>query len=86
MFKTRLISGIVVAVCMLGLTWLGGIYLIAGLAVASVIGTYEFYRATGILPEGKRITPNTGAGYCFTVLYYLFLYFSENKMFFIIYM
>ncbi len=85
MFKTRLISGIIVAVCMLGLTWLGGIYLIAALAVASLIGTYEFYRATGILPEGKRISINTGVAYCFTIICYLFLYFSDDKLFFLIF-
>lgn len=85
MFRTRLISGIIVAVCMLGLTWLGGIYLIAALAVASLIGTYEFYRATGILPEGKRISINTGVAYCFTIICYLFLYFSDDKLFFLIF-
>lgn len=70
---------------MLGLTWLGGIYLVLALILASLIGTFEFYRATGILTDGKRISINTGISYAFTVVYYMFLFFSENKLFFLIF-
>ena len=85
MFKTRLISGIVIAVAMLGVTWLGGIYLLAVLAVVSVIGLYEFYRATQVLPEGKKINLNTGISYGFTVLYYLCIYLADSKFFMLIF-
>ena len=85
MFKTRLISGIIVAVTMLGLTWLGGIYLSAALLIAALIGSFEFYRATGVLPEGRKISPNTGISYCFTVIYYCFLTFAKDKLFWLIF-
>lgn len=41
MFKERLISGIVVAVVTIGLTIAGGVYLLALLLVAALIGMYE---------------------------------------------
>lgn len=86
MFRTRVISGIVVAIAMLGLTWLGGVFLAAGLALASLIGTFEFYRATKILPEGRAISLNTGISYCFTIVFYILLCFSDDKLFYLIFL
>ena len=69
MFKTRLLSGIVVAAVMLLFAWLGGAYLMALLLVVSIIGMYEFYHAVGLLDDGKYVDLITGIGYAGTVAY-----------------
>ncbi len=85
MFKERVISGIIIAVAMLGLTWLGGIYLLAALLAVSIIGLYEFYRATGVLPEGRYINLNTGIAYGATVVYYICILLADSKFFMLIF-
>ena len=85
MFKTRLLSGAVVAALMLLFTWLSGLYLLTFLLVISVIGMYEFYHAVGLLDDGKRINTITGMGYVLAAVYYVFMYFADNKMFAVIF-
>ena len=80
MFKTRLVSGAVVAVVMLGFAWLGGLYLPLLLAAISLIGMYEFYHATGILADGEYFNVITGIGYAFAIAYYILLYTTECDM------
>ena len=81
MFKARLISGIIIAVSIALFTWIGGIWLLLLLLAASLVGMFEFYRATGVLTDGKRMDPATFAGYSFCVIYYVLLYFGGNAMF-----
>ena len=81
MFKARLISGIIIAVSIALFTWIGGIWLLLLLLAASLVGMFEFYRATGVLTDGKRMDPATLAGYSFCVIYYVLLYFGGNAMF-----
>ena len=81
MFKARLISGIIIAVSIALFTWVGGIWLLLFLLAASLVGMFEFYRATGVLTDGKRMDPATLAGYSFCVIYYVLLYFGGNAMF-----
>lgn len=85
MFKERVISGIIIAVAMLGLTWLGGIYLLAALLAVSIIGLFEFYRATGVLTEGRYINLNTGIAYGATVVYYICILLADSKFFMLIF-
>ena len=85
MFKTRLLSGIVVAGSMLTFAWLGGAYLIALLLVVSIIGLYEFYHAVGLLEGTKRIDLITGIGYVFTAAYYVLMYFFHEDLFFLVF-
>ncbi|MCR5673902.1 MAG: phosphatidate cytidylyltransferase [Lachnospiraceae bacterium] len=85
MFKTRVLSGAVVAALMLLFTWLGGPWLLALLLVVSVIGMYEFYHAVGVLEDKKRIDLITGVGYAFAVIYYVFMFFAKNRMFALIF-
>ena len=73
MFKTRVLSGAIVAAVMLLFTWLGGAYLGLFLMCVSVIGQYEFYHATRVLTEGRYWNILTAVGYGGTVLYYLLL-------------
>ena len=85
MFKTRLLSGIVVAAVMLLFAWLGGAYLMALLLVVSIIGMYEFYHAVGLLDDGKYVDLITGIGYAGTVAYYLLMYLTGQELFFMIF-
>ncbi len=80
MFKTRLISGVVIAAAMLLFAWLGGVYLLALLLVVSLTGQFEFYRATGLLGDGRRINLVTGLGYAFTAVYYLLMFLFDSNM------
>ena len=77
MFKVRLLSSIVVAALMLLCAWLGGVYLLVLIAGVSIVGLYEFYHATGLLPDGKYIDLLTGVGYAGTIAYYLCLGYSQ---------
>lgn len=78
MFRTRLLSGIVVAALMLLFTWLGGVYLLALLLFVSLSGLYEFYNAVSITDEGKKFNALTVAGYAGTLLYYVLLFFARD--------
>ena len=81
MFRTRLASGIVIAITMILFMWLGGAYLSILLLTVSLIGMYEFYHAVGILDDGKRLDLITGIGYAGSVAYYLVMYFSKCDLF-----
>lgn len=83
--KTRILSGIVIAVVMLAFAWLGGVYLLALLAPVSVIGLYEFYHAVGLLTGGRKIDLVTGIGYVGTMVYYVLLYITEGSLFFMVF-
>ena len=85
MFKARLASGIVVAVTMILFMWLGGAYLTLLLLAVSLIGMFEFYRATGILSDGRLIDSITAVGYAGAVAYYIVLYFSGCNLFYILF-
>ncbi len=81
MFRTRLISGIIIAVSIAVFTYFGGIWLLALLMLASVRGMFELYRATGVLAEGKRIDLITGIAYFFCIAYFAALYITGQAMF-----
>lgn len=66
MFRTRLLSGIVLLALLLTFGILGGDLLLAGLGAISLVGLYELYRVCGIQKSGLAC-----AGYMLTVLYYL---------------
>lgn len=74
MFKTRLISGIVLVAIALLLIITGGNVLLAGLGIISLIGMYELYRIFKIEKKPAGI-----AGYLAAVLYYVNLYIANNR-------
>ncbi len=80
MFRTRLISGIVLVAIALALIIPGGPVLLAGLLVISVIGMFELYRATGLIakdaPEGPAIAGFAGA----VAMYVLLLAHQEEYL------
>ena len=85
MFRTRLISGIIIAISIAVFTYIGGIWLLALLLLASLRGMFELYRATGVLEEGKRINLITGIAYVFCALYYAVLYAEGGNVFWVVF-
>ena len=73
MFKTRLLSGIVLVAVIIALLLLGGSVLAAALALISLTGMYELYRTVG---AEKSLLG--AAGYLAGLSYYLLLAFSKN--------
>lgn len=71
MFKTRLLSGIVLVVIALVLIITGGSVLLTGLGIISIIGMFELYRIFEIEKKPAGIV-----GYLGAVLYYINLYFD----------
>ncbi len=73
MFKTRLISGIVLVLAAFALLFTGGNVLAAGLGLISLIGMFELYRTVN-----AEKSPLAFAGYLAAVIYYLLLVFSKE--------
>ena len=71
MFKTRLLSGIILVIIALGLIITGGDILLGGLAIISLIGMYELYR---VFQFEKSLLG--GVGYVAALVYYLNLRFA----------
>ena len=75
MFKTRLISGIVIVALAVVLLWLGGPVTGAAMMLLSVVGVFELCRVYKI----EKRSPAVFA-YIWTVLYYIILILSKHKM------
>ena len=73
MFKTRLLSGIVLVAVIIGLLVLGGGVLAASLGLISLIGMFELYRTVG---AEKSLVG--AAGYLAGAIFYLLLFFSRD--------
>ena len=71
MFKTRLLSGIVLVAAALLLILTGGDVLLASTCVISLIGMFELYRIVGIEKSAAAFT-----AYAATVFYYAYLRFG----------
>lgn len=76
MFRTRLISGIVLVIAALAVILTGGPVLAAVLAGISVIGMRELYLATGV--EDKKASPLALVGYMGCILYYLIVFSGQT--------
>ncbi len=69
MFRTRLISGIVLLIIIIGLGLIGGLTLWSSTLIISLIGMYELYTVFGL--EKKSISY---IGYLAAILYYIIVY------------
>lgn len=76
MFKTRLISGIVLVAVALATIITGGPVLFAVLLIISLIGMHELYRAVKV--EEKGISLLSAMAYAGAVLYYVLIYFNAS--------
>ena len=72
MFRTRLISGIILVLIALAVIISGGPVLAATLFIISVIGLNELYRALGI--EDRKFSPLAAVGYLGCAVYYIMVY------------
>lgn len=88
MFKTRLISGIVLVIIAALLLYFGGPVLLCGLTVVSLIGVYELNKIVGCEKNALGII-----SYIFTVAYYFISYAARETgadvvpaIFFVIYL
>lgn len=73
MFRTRLLSGILLIVIALAVLITGGPLLFGVLLLISLIGMSELYKVFGIAKKAPGIV-----GYIFAVLYYAILYFEPQ--------
>ncbi len=73
MFKTRLLSGIVLVAAALALIFAGGDVLLAALFAVSVIGMFELYRILGIEKSAAGIAGYLAAAVFYANLYHPFL-------------
>ena len=76
MFKTRLISGIILLAIAAVAFAVGGPLLYGILLVISLIGLNELYRAAGV--SEKTVTPLTAVGMAGAVLYYILVWLGAS--------
>ena len=87
MFKTRLISGIILVAAAILLININGIPLIIVLCGLSIIGMEEFYRATGIISTAdlkdlkKSLNPLAITGFAGAIFWYVLLALGAEKFY-----
>lgn len=74
MFRTRLISGIVLVIITLALIFTGGLVFAAALCLISVIAYLELTKATGVGIRDKKLNGLEITGIIFIILYYAGIY------------
>lgn len=79
MFRTRLISGILLVIAALAVIMTGGVFLAAVLGLISIIAYRELTKACGLRPAGKVISALEAAGCIMTVVYYVVLMLALPK-------
>ncbi len=77
MFRTRLISGIILVLIALAVIITGGPVLAATLLIISEIGLFELYRALNVLDT--KTSPLAIVGYLGTAVYYALIYFGAAE-------
>ncbi len=76
MFRTRLLSGIVLVVLALAVIITGGPVLAVTLAIISIIGLNELYRVLGV--EDGKVSPLALTGYAGCILYYVIVFSGQS--------
>ena len=69
--KTRVISGIIIAIVLAAVLIPGGYVLAATLLAVSFISYFELTRATGVHEEGKRVNALEACGYLAIIVHYI---------------
>lgn len=89
MFRTRLISGIVLVILAFAVIFAGGFVMVGALCLISTIAFFELTKATGVHTPEKEINGLEMAGVAMIVLYYALLgrsamlfreYYAENHL------
>lgn len=84
MFKTRLLSGIVLVLIALVTIISGGYVLYGTLLTISLIGVFEFYRVTGVQKKGDNLLAITG--YAGVMFYYMTLLLFPQSTYSVLYL
>lgn len=74
MFRTRLLSGIVLIIVAFGVIFAGGFVMAGALCAISLIAFFELTKATGVHTKGKKINGLEIAGIVLIIFYYALLY------------
>ena len=82
--KTRVISGVVLAILLFLTLFLGGYVTLAVLLFVSLVAYHELVAALGVSGEKGRPSAPELIGYCAVVLHYLFMAFNGGKFVFFI--
>ena len=69
--KQRVISGVIIALLIVGLGLLGGIFLAIPIMLCSMIGYGELGHAAGFLQKEQKANLMTGLALGITVIYYI---------------
>ena len=77
MFRTRLLSGIVLVILAVGGIVLGGCIWVGMLFFISLNAYLELTRATAVHTEGKKLNSLEIAGIILTVIYYLYFFYES---------
>lgn len=80
MFRTRLLSGIVLVILAFAVILAGGWVLAAVLCVISLIAYRELTKATSVHTKGKTVNGLEITGSILILFYYLGLYFGMNRL------
>ena len=81
MFRTRLISGILLLAAAIAAVIAGGWALYFVVLALSLVGLFEFYRAIGLRKEGRKVDAMELCGYLAVVLYYFCMVVFEGGRF-----
>lgn len=80
MFKTRLLSGIVLVIIMGLCFYFGGFLLATVIGIVSLIGMNEYYKAVKLLDEGKIINPLTAVGYLGSIALFVLIVLDKAEV------
>ncbi len=83
MFSARLFSSVILVLLALVSILIGGNILFLIQVIVSLLGLYEFYRATGVCNKGKKVNILEITGFLSLISYYLGLYFHIQQFFFL---
>lgn len=86
MLKTRVTSGIVLVIIISAVLIFGGPLLACFCAFISVVGLYEYYRAIGFLPEGKKIVRISVAAYMGALVLFALMLFGNGNALYLLFM
>ncbi|MCM1253301.1 MAG: phosphatidate cytidylyltransferase [Clostridium sp.] len=79
MFRTRLLSGIVLVILAFAVIWAGGPVMAAVLCLISMIAYSELTKATGVHTQDVKVNHLEWQGLCAIVIYYVLLYYVLDK-------
>ena len=85
MFWTRVASGAVLLVILASMFIIGGNVLLTFLGVISIIGLYEFYRATGLCEKNGPINQLTIFGYIGAIALYIMMFVTGGNLQYVIF-